>query len=451
MKKRGRADELARAIEELLQGHPAPELHDEDLNDLLRMASVRRDAARAAAYASAQHEGTVWQQVLARLGLGERQASDPANTLEGAAPAAAAGDAEMLDFKELEGVIDLRRQMAEQATSLAEVHRDAVWKQVRARIEDHSSKRGLFFPPRSQPEARVLASAVDSLVLGEPIWEATDSRLEDLLDLAHTRRAMGQAAAVAGSQRIQGRLWARLRPRLLAHVLEREHSGPGTWPSAWPWPKLAAAGAALALVLAAVGPIPATGLANHPVAQLVRFAGQHLGVTETSSTPTVPPVTDIVEASSVTAAQAGELLGLPVRQPTFLPAGFQPVSAQYFPQPLTANQGGVFLLAYAAAPDTPADSPPTILIYQEHSSGADIAVQQGSAKNLTLSDGTQATYVEGSWSASGSQVVWGADGSQTILFDRDGVRTIIRYVNGPPLQPGELVTIAEGMVAAASG
>ncbi|MBI2914205.1 MAG: hypothetical protein HYY03_09850 [Chloroflexi bacterium] len=442
MKEQGRADELARAIEELLQGHPAPDLHDEDLNDLLRMARVRRDAARAAGHASAQHEGAIWQQLLARLGrLGQKQASNAAGTPKDAA----VGDPEMLDFKELEGVIDLRRQMAEHSASLAEVHRDAVWKQVQARIQDRSSRGGLFFLPHPQPEARSLASAVDNLVLGEPIWEATDSRLEDLLDVAHTRRAMGQAAALAGSQRVQGRLWARLRPRLLARLLGPQRAGTGDFAAGRPWPKLAAAAATLALVLAALGPIPATGFADHPATQLVRLAGRHLGVTETSSTPAVPPVTDIVEAGSVSAAQASEMLGLPARQPTFLPDGFQPVSAKYFPQPLTASEGGVFLLAYAATPAAPTASPPTILIYQERASGTDVAAQQGSAQDLTLSDGTRATYVEGSWMASADQVVWGADGSQTLLFDRDGLRTIVRYDNGPRMEPSELAAIAEGM------
>ncbi len=84
-------------------------------------------------------------------------------------------------------------------------------------------------------------------------------------------------------------------------------------------------------------------------------------------------------------------------------------------------------------------------------SGADIAVQQGSASDLTLSDGARATYIEGSWSTSGSQIVWGADGSQTLVFDRDGLRTIIRYLNGPRLEPGEIVAIAEGMTPAPSG
>ncbi len=449
MKEQGRADELAQAVQDLLEGQPVPDLQDEDLNGLLRMARLRRDAARAAAHASAQHEGSVWQQLLARLGRlpGKKQAGNAAGTPIGAS----ADDPEMLDFKELEGIIDLRRKMAEQAASLADVHREAVWRQVQARIQDRSSRRGLLPLPRLHPEARALASAVDNLVLGESIWEATDSRLKDLLDLAHTRRAMGQAAAVASSQRIQGRLWARLRPRLLARLLEHQRPNASLAAGARPWPKLAAAAAALALVLAALGPLPATGFADHPVAQFVRFAGRHLGVTETSSPPTVPPVTVIVEASSVSAAQASQLLGLPVRQPTFLPSGFQAVSAKYFPQPLTANDGGVFLLAYAAAPPAATASPPTILIYQERSSRTDLAVQRGSATDLTLSDGTRATYVEGAWSPSGSQAVWGADGSQTLVFDKDGLRTIIGYVNGPRLEPGDLVTIAEEMAPAASG
>ena len=76
---------------------------------------------------------------------------------------------------------------------------------------------------------------------------------------------------------------------------------------------------------------------------------------------------------------------------------------------------------------------------------------QGSARDITLSDGTRATYVEGSWSASADQVVWGADGTQTLVFDRDGLRTIVRYDNGPRMEPSELATIAEGMAVGPTG
>ena len=458
MKERERAHRLARAIEDLLQGHPPADLDDEDLNELLQIANIRLDAARSSSHAGAQHEGTVWQQVLARLArLQGTETGEPngiANLLENAEDPAATEDPAEFDIKELQDIIALRRQMAERTASLAEAHRAPVWQQVQARIQARSQKRGLFsFLRRPQPEAEVLSPAIDQLVLGEPIWEVSDSRLGGLINVARTRRAMGQAAATAASGEIQGRLWARIRPRLLARLLSPQqqrtrvfrHGGP-------PWPKLAAAGAAVALLLAALGPIPATGLANHPVLQLVPFRGEHAAVTETTSPPPAPPVippaTEVVEGLNVTTEEAGKLLGLPARQPTLMPPGFRPVSSQFFPPPLTADEGGTFLLIYSEAAGGETANPPTILIYQEQASGDDIAVQQGSALDFTLADGTAATYIEGSWRPSGNRIVWREDDAQSLVFDRDGLRTIIHYIDGPRIHPSYLLAVAEGMAEA---
>ena len=73
-------------------------------------------------------------------------------------------------------------------------------------------------------------------------------------------------------------------------------------------------------------------------------------------------------------------------------------------------------------------------------------VQQGSALDFTLSDGTPATYVDGSWRPSGGNIVWGEGGAQTMVFDRDGLRTIIFHNDGPRMDPSYLWAIAEGMV-----
>jgi hypothetical protein len=130
-----------------------------------------------------------------------------------------------------------------------------------------------------------------------------------------------------------------------------------------------------------------------------------------------------------------------------MPPGFRQVSATYYPQPLTAGEGGVFLLAYAGDAGLERASPPTILIYQERASGDDIAVLQGYALERTLSDGTPATYVQGSWRTSGSQIVWGEDGALSLVFDRAGLRTIIHVIDGAVMGAGDLQAIAESMRA----
>ena len=354
------------------------------------------------------------------------------------------------DLEELLQTAEARLDATRSAARLGAQYEGAVWRQVQASIQGRSRRVSLLSRLRCpHREAKVLASAVDRLILGEPFQEASDPWLEELIRLARARMAMARATTAA-SRHLQERLWARLRPRLLSQLVGGHQSSRGLVQHGHPWSKLAAAGAAIALLLAALGPVPATGLANHPIAQFVRFVGNHVGVSETNAPPIVSHTTDIVQGRDVSAAQAAELLGLPVREPRFILSGFRQVSSRYFPRPLTASEGGVFLLAYAAEITEKTATPPTILIYQEHASGDDIVVLKGSTLDLTLSDGTPATYVQGAWQASSSQIVWGEDGVQTLVFDRAGLRTIIQYRGGAPWSPDELGSIAEGMIVVAN-
>ncbi|HEU4759527.1 MAG TPA: hypothetical protein VFT91_06040, partial [Dehalococcoidia bacterium] len=433
-------------LEEILSGQAAGDLEDKDLNELLQIARIRMDASRSMAQAGAQFEGTLWQQVIDRLHRSPQEKPDaPAGIpdwLLADTANASVCDPEELDIQQLQDIISLRHQMAERAASLAESHRDAVWSQLQARIE--SRRRGLFAALRgSDAEIKNTCSAVDSLILGEPIWESGDSRLAELLHLAKSRRAAAQATRSRAAD-VQGRVWARIRPRLLSRLLSPLSSSAGER-SAPAWPKLAAAAAALAVVLAALGPLPATGFAEHPIAQLVRLVGEHVGTTGTAPPPLTPP-TRALEGSDVSTAQASRMLGLPVAQPAFVPPDFRLVSSRFFPQALTAAQGGTYLLAYASSAGT---ATPVILIYQERADGSDIAVRPGSAQDFVLPDGTPGTYITGSWrpAASGDAVVWSDESAQTLVFDRQGVRTIIQYRGGAGLDEYELQSVAASLAA----
>ncbi len=467
MKDQERADRLAMAIEELIQGRQPRDLDDDpELNELLQIARIRLDAAQASARDGAEAERAVWEQITSRLNRLQEQDGIPnglIDTSQDVGNLAANEEPGQSDIKELLDVISVRRQMALDAIAVSDTHRDAVWQRVQTRIQSGlTAKRGLFSNPfrRRDPQIESFAAAVDRLVLGEPIWEATDSKLEELIHLARVRQAIGQTAA-ATSRDYQGRLWARLRPRLMARLLGARIGSRRPAPSQSPatpepvpatstrrgaWPKLALAAGAAALVLAALGPIPTSGLANHPAAQLVRFLENHVGVSETGPPPIVPPPTEIVEGSDVTPQQASELLGLPLRQPSYLPPDFRQVSSRYYPRPISADAGGVFTLAYTET-SSEAANPPTILIYQEHTSASTIAVQNGFAQDIVLPDGTNATYVEGSWQPSGSEIVWGEDGAQTLVIDAGGLRSIIHYTGHPKLNPAEFLAIASSMTA----
>jgi hypothetical protein len=70
MNERQRADQLARAIDELINGTPRPgpaSFDDQELQSLLHVAQARLAASKNAAKASADYEAAVWQQLIARL------------------------------------------------------------------------------------------------------------------------------------------------------------------------------------------------------------------------------------------------------------------------------------------------------------------------------------------------------------------------------------------------
>jgi hypothetical protein len=443
------ADRLAKAIEEMVQGRTPEDLSDEELQQLLQIARIRLDAAQLAAEASGEAQGAILERLIARLNLLQKDNGDGANgsaTAHDRAGEFAAGDddPEHDDVKELQDIIDLRREVSEYASNIAEGHREAVWQRVQTRIQfRQSEKRGFLRWPfrRRDREADDFGATLDRMILGEPIWEAGDSKLEELMAVARMRRAAA-ATTHSGFLDQQARVWARLRPRLMA-CLSRSRQRPAFWRRAVPpWPKLAAAGATVALVAAALGPIPATGLAHHPVAEFARFMGGHIGVGETSTPPTVPPVTQVIQSNNLSADEASAIMGMPLYEPTSLPSGYQEVSSQYFPRALTADEGGLFVLTYQSA--GPADSAGTILVYQEHASTNSIVVQEGFVQDIRLSAGTPATYVSGTWGAAGSDLTWSEDGGTTILFDVGGLRTVI-YTADSGLTLDDLVAIADSM------
>jgi hypothetical protein len=446
-----RADKLAKAIEEMVQGHMPEDLNDEELQQLLQIAKIRLDAAHLAAEAGAEAQGAVLERLIARLNLLQKQGNPEPNgstTTHDRAENIAADheDTEHMDVKELQEVIDLRRRLSADAAAISEAHRETVWQRVQARIQASQSERRGFFRwlfRRRDREADDFGANLDRMVLGEPIWEAKDSNLEELLRVARMRRAVAQTART-GFLDQQARVWARLRPRLMARLSRSRHPPVFQRRAAAPWPKLAAAAAAVALVVAALGPIPATGLAHHPATEFARFVGGHIGVSETSAPPTVPPVTEVIQSNDTSADRAGTLLGLPVYEPTFLPRGYDQVSSQYFPRALTADQGGLFVLTYQDSGLT--GSSATILIYQERASSNSIVVEEGFAEDMWLSAGTPATYVNGTWRPTGADVTWGEEVAQTVLFDLGGLRTVIHATDGD-LPLANLLAIADSLAS----
>ena len=67
MRDEDRADKLARAIEEMVQGGLPEDLVDEELEELLQIARIRLDAARMATQTGAETQDAVLERLIARL------------------------------------------------------------------------------------------------------------------------------------------------------------------------------------------------------------------------------------------------------------------------------------------------------------------------------------------------------------------------------------------------
>jgi hypothetical protein len=206
------------------------------------------------------------------------------------------------------------------------------------------------------------------------------------------------------------------------------------------WPRFAAAMAVLAVIVAALSALPATGFADHPITAFGRSVAEQAGVRETAQATEAdggPPA--VAASGEVTVAEASDLLGLPVRVPP-APEGFELVDSHYYAAALNAESGGTYALTYAG-PDGA-----SFAVYQERASDADFGAQTGSSVRVSLKDGTRAVSVKGAWQASGDGLAWKAGRGQMLVFEIDGVRTTLQYT-GPEGSALSLFALADGMTS----
>jgi len=439
MNEQERADWLARALDNLIHGRrepdPPPDLDDSELSSLIRVASARLESASIASQAGLQHEGEVWRKVLQRLDRRRRHAE----TGDTAQDAAAQFGFDRGEFHELQDIVLLRRRMADEIRAFAETQRDSVWRAIKSRIEARSHKHSLLrFLRRHKPGSQTPIPAFESIAVGQTVWQSRDSRTAELVDLARKRRVLGQMAQQSASAS-EHRVWARIQPSIYSVVLrDARPAGPsGRQPFTRPaWSRLAAAAAAAALLVAAVGPIPATGLAHHPAVRLAEYVGSHVGVSETTSPPGTSTTSGLVQGTPSSPEDASRLLGVPVSEPSLVPPGFTLAASTYYPHGISGT-GGVFLLTYSSADAT-------LMVFQEAAGGDDLAAMAGAALDVTLADGTPATYVQGNWLPGPGGFTWTQGGAQTLVFVRDGVRTTVQYT-GPTVEPSRLIEVASSI------
>ena len=349
-----------------------------------------------------------------------------------------------LDENDVDGLLRAASTRMSQATDSAKSslqYEGAVWRQVLQRLDRRRQPRGPN-RPGAAPGQAVQKS------------EPPDAELGELSDIIAIRRKMtDEMMSVSESRR--GDIWRELETRLESKsqkkgrfsFLRRSNTradrlSPAADSGRWLQPRWALAAAASVAVVIAAGLIPIVGLSQHPVAEAARFVGSHLGVTETSSTPPNPITSEalVLDPVEVNAAEASALLGVKVAAPEGL-AEFELTSSQFFSQPITADIGGTFVLTYRGI-----DPTQSLVIYQELSSGANLTAGSDSATSINLPDGTKGTYIDGAWQVTDAGGLWwDISGTQTLVFERNGVRTIIRYT-GPRIETPAIIAIAGLMI-----
>jgi hypothetical protein len=448
------AKRICDAIDALLRGEePDMELDDQEFIELLRIARLRYQAGRALADVGLTYQELLRRVLQARMVASQMEESgEKANNSPAEVPSIMSeSPSDLLDpldpgYGKLVNFLDFQPRTARTA---AAVPTTAHQTQPKTRtVIRHWARRS----DRTSKKAEALSDALDRIVSSRKRnISVGDADIDELLQVAQLRRFVGRSLAAAGSP-YKRRLWTVLRMRLATSL--RRQSYAAQRPSIiatvgrLSWQQAAAAAAAIALLLAALGPLPATGFAEHPISHLMSFVEQRVGVQEVDGPPpTEVPVT--ASETPIAPEEATQRLGLAVRQPSYLPEGFQLARSSFYPQSITTPEQGTFLLVYTvggADPTTLADTEPQLLIYQDRTSPDTMAVMNGQAEDVVLAGDVPATYARFLWTTGEQGTLEGADPSaESLFFDNGDVHVIITYINADQ-EKEELLRIAESML-----
>jgi hypothetical protein len=398
MNERERADMLARTIDELIRGARADIRveDDDDLRSLIRIARARREAGIESGRQAADHESAIWKLLVARMEAGQPKPDDDDR-----------GHDDMRD------VIAARRRVSEDIHELAERHRDEVWRRVQEKVTNQKPrKKGIFsfFQARADGDLPLRRSGWGHTGLVLTGDAETDSMLR--VALAANRRAAQH----------------QLRQRMRSDPARQRQPVPEAPARPAYGGFLLRAGAVAGLAAAAIllGPIPVTGLSGSPAAAAARFAANHLGVSETEQAPPAPGDSTTVTGVEITAADAATGAGLSFAAAPEL-MGLTLSSQRYFES--TAS----FVATYSS-------DGASISVFEEAAGGSELSVPEGVASTVMV-NGMQATYYEGSWSETDGALTWQPEGTQTVVFERDGVRFTVVY-SGPAVDGFDLAEAA---------
>lgn len=455
MNEEEKAEKLSEAIDALLEGRE-PDLDDQELQDLLGVARLRLRAGKALADVGLTYQELLRRVLQARMVsrhmTSEKEEEDPPPEVHDITEIAEPREyldpldpgygklVNFLDFWPRAG--ETRPAPAEGATAATKLAGSPTVIPLWKAAEEHKATK-----------ADSLAPVVDRLVRNRKRTMALDDQeLEDLVQVAHLRRYVGQALASAGTP-YKRRLWSVLRLRLAAN-LRRQASQP-------PRPRIAAAAgrswkygvaaaAAVALTLFAVGPWAASGFAQNPISQMFDFVSEQVGVQGVDGPPpTQVPTT--IPMEEVPPEQAAGRLGIAVRQPTYVPDGFALASSAYYAQGGVTPEQGTYKLVYTQGgvdPETlKGQTDPRVIIYQEPATPSTIAQKSAYIEQVAIGGSLPGTYVRGMWAPGPDGTLeWVEGDAEVLVFDQNSVRTFIVYRYGQD-EKGELVKIAESMLA----
>jgi hypothetical protein len=456
MNEEERARKLSDAIDAILRGEETEmALDDQELVELLRIARLRHQAGQALADVGFTYQELLRRVLQARIVARQieesgEKADDPAPEVSGIMNEDPGEFLDPLDpgYGKLVNFLDFQPRPAHPAPV---IHATATKTRSKARtLIPHWSRRS----DHSSKNVEALSAALDCLVSsGKRTTPEDEPEIDELMQVAQLRRFVGQSLAAAGSP-YRRRLWTVLRMRLASSLRRQAYARPRPAVIAafgrLSWQHAAAAAAAIALLAAALGPLPATGFADHPVTQLLGFVRGHVGVEEVDGPPaTQVPVT--ASKTPIAPEQAAALLGIAVRQPSYLPEGFQLARSSYYAQSPSSPEQATLLLTYTLGGVDPGSlvgtKDPYIFIYQQRASSDNMAVADGQAEDVALADGVPGTYARFLWNPGDQGTLEGADqNAESLFFEHDGVLVIITYINGD--QPKEeLVRIADSMLS----
>jgi len=463
MREEEQAKKLCDAIDALLRGEePEMELDDQELVELLRIARLRHQAGQALA-----NVGLTYQELLRRvlqarmvarhMEQGGEKVDDPPPEVRSIMDEDSREFSDPLDpgYGRLVNFLDFQPTPVH-AAPLAQTMAAQTCPVAACQARPTTRTLTLHWPrrnDRSSNKAQALSDGLDRLLSSRKrTISVGDPDIDELLQVAQLRRFVGQSLAAAGSP-YKRQLWTVLRMRL-ATALRRQSYAPQR-PSAiaavsrLSWRQAAAAAAVIALLLAALGPLPATGFADHPVAHLISLVEQRVGVEEVDGPPPTQVPTTAPE-ELIAPEEAAQRLGFAVSQPSYLPEGFQLARSSYYPQSPTSPEQGTFRLVYTiggADPTKVSIGEPLLIIYQEKASSDSVAVMNGQAEDVMLAGHVPGTYGHALWAAANQGTLEGAaPNAESLLFNNDDVRVIITYKDGNQ-EKEELLRIAESMLS----